>query len=119
VNPAIIAGSKNERLNIALEEFWLELAENVVDLAPWHSATSYNGSDSYYSQYYQQTEHVAQTHADLLQLCRVRQQHHVAPRWMPEFAMKDPQHFRRTQGPTFTIILPLNRRLKNMSSMAS
>lgn len=55
MNPAIIAGSKNERLNIALEEFWLELAENVVDLAPWHSATSYNGSDSYYSQYYQQT----------------------------------------------------------------
>lgn len=55
MNPAIIAGSKNERLDIALEEFWLELAENAVNLTPWHSATSHDGSDSYYSQYYQQT----------------------------------------------------------------
>jgi predicted acylesterase/phospholipase RssA len=34
VNAAIIAGSKNKRPEVALEQFWLELAENSIDLAP-------------------------------------------------------------------------------------
>src|ERR671925_776546 len=34
VNAAIIAGSKSERSEVALEQFWLELAENSIDLAP-------------------------------------------------------------------------------------
>lgn len=52
VNAAIIAGSKNEKPEVALERFWLELAENSVSLSPpWQAAN--NGSDSPYSHYYQ------------------------------------------------------------------
>jgi predicted acylesterase/phospholipase RssA len=34
INAAIIAGSKDKRPELALEQFWLELAENSIDLAP-------------------------------------------------------------------------------------
>jgi NTE family protein len=34
VNAAIIAGSKNKRPEVALEQFWLELAENSINLVP-------------------------------------------------------------------------------------
>ncbi|HYY40443.1 MAG TPA: patatin-like phospholipase family protein, partial [Nitrososphaera sp.] len=34
VNAAIIAGSKNKQPEVALEQFWLELAENSIDLMP-------------------------------------------------------------------------------------
>jgi len=56
VNAAIIAGSKDKRPEIALEEFWIELAENSIDLElPWYRSTGSNhGSGSFYSQYYQQ-----------------------------------------------------------------
>jgi NTE family protein len=54
INAAIIAGSEDKRPESALEQFWLELAENSIDLAP--SLTypippdpSINKSDSYYS----------------------------------------------------------------------
>lgn len=58
INAAIIAGSRDKRPESALEQFWLELAENSIDLAP--SLThpippepSNNKSDSYHSRYYQ------------------------------------------------------------------
>jgi len=34
INAAIIAGSKDKRPEYALEQFWLELAENSLDLVP-------------------------------------------------------------------------------------
>lgn len=34
INAAIIAGSGDNRPESALEQFWLELAENSIDLAP-------------------------------------------------------------------------------------
>jgi predicted acylesterase/phospholipase RssA len=34
INAAIIAGSKDKRPEFALEQFWLELAENSIDLVP-------------------------------------------------------------------------------------
>jgi NTE family protein len=34
VNAAIIVGSKNKRPEVALEQFWLELAENSIDIVP-------------------------------------------------------------------------------------
>jgi NTE family protein len=60
VNAAIIAGSKNKRPEVALEQFWLELAENSIDLVPppvmlsIPPPPSHNELESYYSRYYQQ-----------------------------------------------------------------
>src|ERR671923_2111389 len=58
VNAAIIAGSKNKRPEVALEQFWLELAENSIDLVPMmppiSSPSTDNELESYYSRYYQQ-----------------------------------------------------------------
>jgi NTE family protein len=59
VNAAIIADSGDKRPESALEQFWLELAENSIDLAPSLAYPippdpSINKSDSYYSRYYQQ-----------------------------------------------------------------
>ena len=34
INAAIIAGSREKRPESALEQFWLEIAENSIDLAP-------------------------------------------------------------------------------------
>src|SRR5262245_31117225 len=52
VNAAIIAGSKDKCPEAALEKFWLELAENSIDLAlPWNPVLANDGgSGSYYSQ---------------------------------------------------------------------
>ena len=49
VNAAIIAGSKIDRPEVALEEFWLELAENSVDLSPWQQAFGNNNEFRYAS----------------------------------------------------------------------
>jgi predicted acylesterase/phospholipase RssA len=58
VNAAIIVGSKNKRPEVALEQFWLELAENLIDLVPMMPSISSppidNELESYYSCYYQQ-----------------------------------------------------------------
>jgi predicted acylesterase/phospholipase RssA len=60
VNAAIIAGSKNQRPEVALEQFWLELAENSIDLVPPPVMPfilpphAHNELESYYSRYYQQ-----------------------------------------------------------------
>lgn len=34
INAAIVAGSKDKQPEFALEQFWLELAENSIDLVP-------------------------------------------------------------------------------------
>lgn len=63
INAAIIAGSKDKRPELALEQFWLELAENSVDLAPPPPllllsipppTPTDNELGSYYSRYHQQ-----------------------------------------------------------------
>ena len=63
INAAIIAGSKDNRPELALEQFWLELAENSVDLAPPPPllrlsipppTPTDNELKSYYSRYHQQ-----------------------------------------------------------------
>jgi NTE family protein len=96
VNAAIITGSKNDRPEVALEEFWLELAENSVDLSPWQQALGNNndGSGSYYSQYYQQTS-VSLKHAlTSYSSAAFGNSRMFLPRWMPEYAAKDPQYLR-------------------------
>jgi len=96
VNAAIIAGSKDERPEVALEEFWLELAEHSIDLAPSGQSASgiVSGSGSYFSQYYQQAN-VSLKHAlTFYSSAAYGNNIMFAPRWMPEYAMKDPQYFR-------------------------
>lgn len=93
VNAAIIAGSKNERPEAALEQFWLELAESSIDLEPpWQPATG-DGSGSYYSQYYQQAntslKHVLSSYSSAVYGNKIM----FLPRWMPEYAATDPQYF--------------------------
>jgi NTE family protein len=96
VNAAIIAGCKGERPEIALEEFWLELAKNSVDFAPtWHpEARNDNGSGSYYSNYYQQTsvplKHALTSYSSAIYGNSMM----FRPRWLPEFAATDPEYFR-------------------------
>lgn len=95
VNAAIIAGSKDKCPEVALEEFWLELAENAVDLThSWQPVLDYNGSGSYYSNYYQQAgmslRHVLTFYSSAAYGNDIM----FLPRWMPEYAAKDPQYFR-------------------------
>ena len=96
VNAAIIAGCKNERPEAALEEFWLDLAENAVDLAPqWHHQVGGdNGSGSYYSQYYQQANMSLRHAMTFYSSAAYGNDIMFAPRWMPKYATKDPQYFR-------------------------
>ncbi|HEU4605656.1 MAG TPA: patatin-like phospholipase family protein [Nitrososphaera sp.] len=96
VNAAIIAGCKNDRPEVALEEFWLDLAENAVDLMPpWHNPVgSDNGSGSYYSQYYQQANMSLRHAMTFYSSAAYGNDIMFAPRWMPEYAMKDPHYFR-------------------------
>jgi len=95
VNAAIIAGSKDQRPEVAQEEFWLELAENSIDLAPSGQSASgiVSGSGSYYSQYYQQANMSLKHALTFYSSAAYGNNIMFAPRWMPEYAMKDPQYF--------------------------
>jgi NTE family protein len=94
VNAAIIAGSKNEHSEVALEQFWLELAENSVDLEPpWQLAVG-DGSESYYSQYYQQANTSLKQALSFYSSAAYGNSMMFLPRWMPAYAATDPQYFR-------------------------
>ncbi|HEV3433084.1 MAG TPA: patatin-like phospholipase family protein [Nitrososphaera sp.] len=102
INAAIIAGSRDKRPESALEQFWLELAENSIDLAP--SLThpippdpSNNKSDSYYSRYYQQAGMSLRQALSFYSSAIYGNSMMFLPRWMPEYATKDPKYFRPTE----------------------
>lgn len=96
VNAAIIAGSKDKRPETALEEFWIELAENSIDLEPpWYPSTGSNqGSGSYYNQYYQQASMSFKQALTSYSSAAYGNSMMFLPRWIPAYAMKDPQYFR-------------------------
>lgn len=101
INAAIIAGSRDKRPESALEQFWLELAENSIDLAP--SLThpippdpSNNKSDSYYSRYYQQAGVSFRQALSFYSSAIYGNSMMFLPRWRPEYAIKDPKYFRPT-----------------------
>jgi NTE family protein len=94
VNAAIIAGSKNERSEVALEQFWLELAENSVDLEPPWQAPVGDGSGSYYSQYYKQANTSFKQALSFYSSAAYGNGVMFLPRWMPSYAATDPQYFR-------------------------
>jgi NTE family protein len=102
INAAIIAGSRDKRPESALEQFWLELAENSIDLAP--SLThpippdpSNNKSDSYYSRYYQQAGMSLRQALSFYSSAIYGNSMMFLPRWRPEYAIKDPKYFRPTE----------------------
>ncbi|HJS69016.1 MAG TPA: patatin-like phospholipase family protein [Nitrososphaera sp.] len=94
VNAAIIAGSKNERSEVALEQFWLELAENSVELEPpWQTPVG-DGFGSYYSQYYKQANTSLKHALSFYSSAAYGNGVMFLPRWMPSYAATDPQYFR-------------------------
>jgi NTE family protein len=102
INAAIIAGSRDKRPESALEQFWLELAENSIDLAP--SLThpippdpSNNKSDSYYSRYYQHAGVPFRQALSFYSSAIYGNSMMFLPRWRPEYAIKDPKYFRPTE----------------------
>ena len=102
INAAIIAGSRDKRPESALEQFWLELAENSIDLAP--SLThpippdpSNNKSDSYYSRYYQQAGVPFRQALSFYSSAIYGNSMMFLPRWRPEYVIKDPKYFRPTE----------------------
>ena len=102
INAAIIAGSRDKRPESALEQFWLELAENSIDLAP--SLThpippdpSNNKSDSYYSRYYQHAGVSFRQALSFYSSAIYGNSMMFLPRWRPEYAIKDLKYFRPTE----------------------
>ena len=102
INAAIIAGSRDKRPESALEQFWLELAENSIDLAP--SLThpippdpSNNKSDSHYSRYYQHAGVSFRQALSFYSSAIYGNSMMFLPRWRPEYAIKDPKYFRPTE----------------------
>lgn len=94
VNAAIIAGSKGERPEVALEQFWMELAENSVSLSPpWQPAASNNGSESPYSKYYQQANMTLKHALSFYSSAAYGNSKMFVPRWRTPYAATDPQYF--------------------------
>jgi NTE family protein len=99
INAAIIAGSKDKRPEFALEQFWLELAENSIDLVPplmptVPLASTINESESYYSRYLQQASLSLRLALSFYSSALYGNSLMFLPRWRPEYAIKDPKYFR-------------------------
>jgi NTE family protein len=92
INAAIIAGSK-DRAEADLERFWLDLAENSIDLTPTVAMPAGNGGPDYYSNYYQQAgitlKHTLSFYSSAMYGNNIM----FVPRWRPDYAATDPQYF--------------------------
>ena len=102
INAAIIAGSKDKRPEFALEQFWLELAENSIDLVPPPPpllpsipvAPTDNELGSHYSRYHQQAGVSLRQALSFYSSALYGNSMMFLPRWRPEYAIKDPKYFR-------------------------
>jgi NTE family protein len=107
VNAAIIAGSKNKQPEVALEQFWLELAENSIDLMPPVMRSTPpppppppllshidNELKNYYSRYYQQASISFRYALSFYSSALYGNSMMFLPRWRPDYAIKDPKYFR-------------------------
>ena len=99
INAAIIAGSKDKRPEFALEQFWLELAENSIDfmqplMPSIPLAPTVNESESYYSRYHQQAGVSLRQALSFYSSALYGNSMMFLPRWRPEYAIKDPKYFR-------------------------
>ncbi len=99
INAAIIAGSKDKRPEYALEQFWLELAENSIDLMPSLmypiplDPNNTNTLDSSYSSYYQHAGVSFRQALSFYSSALYDNNIMFLPRWRPEYAIKDPKYF--------------------------
>jgi NTE family protein len=110
LNASIIAGSKEEHLEKALEQYWLELAEGTTALnfpfREWMAGSPYHKRRHHYPQ--QPTSLTTSPSPDSETLKRLLQvkstisfyssaiygnRRIFVPRWSPEFAFTDPQYF--------------------------
>src|ERR671911_1231593 len=97
INAAIIAGSKDKRPEFALEQFWLELAENSIDLVPPSPIPldpTVNELGSYYSHYHQQAGVSLRQALSFYSSALYGNRMMYLPRWRPEYTIKDPKYFR-------------------------
>jgi len=98
INAAIIAGCKNEKPEVALERFWLELSEHSVNLtipgnigAP---SSADNSSENHYSSYYQKASVSLNNAMSFYSSAMFGNDLMFVPRWRPDHAATDPQYFR-------------------------
>ena len=100
INAAIVAGSKDKHPEFALEQFWLEFAENSIDLVPpplmssIPLAPSVNESESYYSSNHTQASLSLRQALSFYSAALYGNRMMYLPRWRPEYAIKDPNYFR-------------------------
>lgn len=99
INAAIIAGSKDNQPEFELEQFWLELAENSIDLVPplmpsLPLAHTVNESESYYTRYHTQASLSLRQALSFYSSALYGNSLMFLPRWRPEYAIKDPKYFR-------------------------
>lgn len=95
VNAAIIAGNKDGRPEAALEEFWMDLAENSVDLESlWSSSLGNNGQRGYPGPYFEKANMSLKHALTFYSSAAFGNNKMFLPRWMPEYLAKDSQYFR-------------------------
>jgi NTE family protein len=96
INAAIIAGSRDQH-GADLERFWLDLAENSIDLTPHVAMPAGNNGPDYYSNYYQRAgitlKHVLSFYSSAMYGNNIM----FVPRWRLDYAATDPQYFRPQQ----------------------
>jgi NTE family protein len=127
VNAAIIAGSKNvEHPEQLLEEFWLELAENFVDLdrftpfSPYLEKMAAN-SPYFYSSISQQSNNESERTLEayrnkvtksFFSLAMFGNDKIFKARWRPEYAFTDPEYFAPTKWTYLYDLSPLAKTLE-------
>jgi NTE family protein len=94
INAAIIAGSR-DRPEKSLENFWLELAKNSVDLIPEFLHRTIDLTENYYSK----RQEIVGANESLKHMlsyyssATYGNRRMFLPRWRPEYAISDPEYF--------------------------
>jgi len=117
VNASIIAGSKEDRPEQALEQFWLELAESsanlnfplIESLFGYQTPTTGTTFGDYSS-----TTHILQVRSAIsfYSSAIYGNKKVFVPRWNPEFASTDPEYFRPHEWTYLYDHLPLIKTLE-------
>jgi NTE family protein len=99
VNASIIAGAKQDHPEIALEQYWLELAEGNVDMNLEFPLVKEDNSSEHQVEM-SSTEHTQMTHISQINssisfyFSAIYGNRKVfIPRWRPEYALTDPKYF--------------------------
>ena len=116
INAAIIAGSVDkEHPERTLEEFWLELAENSVNLTPpvleWLYGKSRVGLVRAAENLLPTTDEVNSLLSTISSVLYGNDKFFV-PRWRPDYALKDPQYFNPSKWTYICDHSPLVRTLE-------